>query len=81
MAKVFFELLKTPYLYDTKESKLFQLEHHRLIEISDPKIVESVRFNSFEICKDRARMLSQFSAHLLDKRVELNDHYFSQFFD
>ena len=70
MAKVFFELLKTPYLYDTKESKLFQLEHHRLIEISDPKIVESVRFNSSEICQDRARMLSQFSANFLDKRVE-----------
>ena len=59
MAKVFFEFLTTPYLYDTKESKLFQIEHNRLIEISDQKIIKSVRFNSAEIGRERALILAQ----------------------
>jgi hypothetical protein len=59
MAEVFFEFLMTPYLYDTKQSKLFQIEHNRLIEIGDPKILKSVRFNSVEIGRERAFIIAQ----------------------
>ncbi len=54
MAEVFFEFLKTPYLYDTKQSKLFQIGPNRLIEVSDPKSLKNVRFNSVEIGRKRA---------------------------
>ena len=56
----------TPYLYDTKQSKLFQIEHHRLIEISDQKIIKSVRLNSAEIGRERALILAQSFTNFLN---------------
>ena len=48
-------------------TKLFQIEHNRLIKIGDPKILESVRFNSVEIGRERAFILAQnFTNFFLD---------------
>ena len=59
MAELFFEYAKIPYLYDTKRSKLYQIEHNRLLDIRDPEILKNVRFNSAEICRERAYILAQ----------------------
>ena len=59
MAEVYFEFLAIPYLYDTKESKLFQIEHNKVVEISDPKILKNVRFNAVEIGREQAFLLAQ----------------------
>ena len=54
MAEVYFEFLAIPYLYDTKESKLFQMKHNKVVEISDPKILKNIRFKAVEIGRERA---------------------------
>jgi hypothetical protein len=59
MAEVYFEFLAVPYLYDTKQSKLFQLEQYKVVEISDPRILKNVRFHSVEIGRERALSLAQ----------------------
>ena len=59
MAEVYFEFRAIPYLYDTKESKLFQMKHNKVVEISDPKILKDVRFNAVEIGRERAFFLAQ----------------------
>ena len=69
MAKVFFEFLMTPYLFDTKESKLFQIKKSRLIEISDQKIIKSVRYNSAEIDQKSAQILAQRSTNSVNQLV------------
>ena len=59
MAEVYFEFLAIPYLYDTKQSKLFQMEQSKFVEISDPRILRNVRFHSVEIGRERAFSLVQ----------------------
>lgn len=59
MAEVFFHLKNTPYLYDTKLSKLFQIKTENLVEINEPQILQDVRYNSVEINKEQALILSQ----------------------
>ena len=59
MAEVYFEFLAIPYLYDTQQSKLFQLEQNKVFEISDPQILRNVRFHSVEIGRERAFSLTQ----------------------
>jgi hypothetical protein len=54
MAEVYFEFLTIPYLYDTKQYNLFQMNHNKLIEIDDQKIKKNVRFNAVEISQERA---------------------------
>ncbi len=59
MAEVYFEFLAIPYLYDTKESKLFQIKHNKVVEINDLKILKNLRFNAVEIDRERAFYLAQ----------------------
>jgi len=67
MAEVYFEFLSIPYFYDTKQSRLFQIEHDKFVEIGDPKIFNNVRFHSVEIGRERAFFLAQnFANPVLD---------------
>ncbi len=59
MTQVFFQYEKIPYLYDTKQSKLFQIKTEKLVEINEPKILKNVRYNSVEINKEQALILAQ----------------------
>ena len=59
MAEVYFDLKGIPYLYDTQQSKLFQIEHNKVVEISDLKILKNIRFNAVEIDRGRAFLLAQ----------------------
>ncbi len=59
MAEVYFEFLAIPYLYDTKESKLYQIKHNKVVEISDPKIFKNLRFHAVEIGRERTFFLAQ----------------------
>ena len=59
MAEVFFQYEKTPYLYDTKQSKLFQVKTEKLVEINDPRILKNVRYKSIEINRKQAFILAQ----------------------
>ncbi len=59
MTQVFFRYEKIPYLYDTKQSKLFQIKTEKLVEINEPKILKDVRYNSVEINKEQALILAQ----------------------
>ena len=59
MTQVFFQYEKIPYLYDTKQSKLFQIKTEKLVEINEQKILKNVRYNSVEINKEQALILAQ----------------------
>ena len=59
MAEVYFEYLAIPYLYDTKQSKLFQIEQNKVFEIIVLQILKDVRFHSVEIDRKRAFSLAQ----------------------
>jgi hypothetical protein len=59
MTQVFFQYEKIPYLYDTKQLKLFQIKTEKLVEINKPKILKNVRYNSVEINKEQAFILAQ----------------------
>jgi len=59
MAEVFFQYEKTPYFYDTKLSKLFQVKTDKLVEINEPRIVKNVRYKSIEITRKQAFILAQ----------------------
>ena len=58
MAEVFFQYKQTPYLYDTKLSRLFQIKTKKLVEVNEPKILQNVRFDSVEIDKEHAFILA-----------------------
>jgi len=53
----FFNIKKTPYLFDTKLSKLFKLENKKIIEINKPEILKNIRFDSIEIDRERVYKL------------------------
>jgi len=59
MAELFFQYGKTPYLYDTKHSQLFQISDERLIEINESTTLQNIRFNSVEIDKEQAFILAR----------------------
>jgi len=59
MANVFFQYGKALYLFDTKESKIFQIKCERLIEINETKTLQNIRFNSLEIDKNQAYILAR----------------------
>ncbi len=59
MTQVFFHYEKIPYLYDTKQSKLFEIKTEKLVEINEPNILKNVRYNSVEINKEQALILAQ----------------------
>jgi hypothetical protein len=59
MAEVFFQFEKIPYLYDTKQSKLFQVKTGKIVAINDPKTLMNVRYKSIEINRKRAFILAQ----------------------
>ena len=59
MAEVFFQYEKIPYLYDTKQSKLFQFKTEKLVEINEPKILKNVRYKSIEIKREQAFISAQ----------------------
>jgi len=59
MADLFFQYRTIPYLFDTKLLKLFRLEKERKVEIVESEILRNVRFNSIEIDREQALILSE----------------------
>ena len=59
MAEVFFKYDNSPYMYDTRRLKLFQMKKDRLSEIVEPKTLNNIRFKSIEIRKEMALCLAQ----------------------
>jgi len=59
MAKLFFEYKSIPYLFDTKQLKLFRLENKRQVQIVDSEILRNIRFNSIEINREQAFVLAK----------------------
>jgi hypothetical protein len=58
MAELFFQYKTIPYLFDTKLLKLFRLEKEIKVEIVDSGILRNIRFNSIEIDREKAFILS-----------------------
>ena len=63
MAKLFFEYKSIPYLFDTKQLKLFRLENKRQVQIVDSEILRNIRFNSIEINREQAFVLAKGNAN------------------
>ena len=59
MAKYYFEYKTTPYLFDTKQLKLFRIENKKQVEIVDSEILRSIRLNSNEIDSRQAILLAK----------------------
>ena len=62
MAEVYFQFNKIAYLYDIKQTKLYQIKKETLTEIKEPKILKTIRFRSTEINEKQEFKL----AHRLD---------------
>ena len=62
MAELFFQYKTIPYLFDTKLLKLFKLEKELKVEIVDSDILRKIRFNSIEINREQAFILSDGNA-------------------
>jgi len=58
MTELFFKYKTFPYLFDTKQLKLFRLKGCQLIEINNPETFRKVRLDSSEISRDRAFRLA-----------------------
>jgi hypothetical protein len=58
MAELFFKHNTTPYLFDTKLSKLFRLKDDNRVEIKSPEILSNVRLGATEIDRERAFRLA-----------------------
>jgi hypothetical protein len=58
MAELFIKHKTTPYLFDTKLSKLFWLIGDNRVEIKSPEILSDVRLGATEINRERAFRLA-----------------------
>jgi hypothetical protein len=58
MAELFFIYKTAPYLFDTKQLKLFRLRDIQRIEIKNPETLSNVRLGSIEINRERAFRLA-----------------------
>ena len=62
MSTYFFEYKTIPYLFDTKQLKLFRLQDKRQVEIADAQILRNIRLNSTEIDREKAYVLDKGNA-------------------
>jgi len=58
MAEHYFNHKAIPYLFDTKQLKLFRLRDSNRIEIKNPETLRKVRLVSIEINRERAFRLA-----------------------
>ncbi len=58
MAELYFRYKKIPYLFDTRQLKLFQLKASSRIEIKNPEILRKVRLGAVEINRESAFRLA-----------------------
>ena len=58
MAEVYFRFKEIAYLYDINQTKLFRIENKTLIEIKEPKVLQTIRFKSTEINENQASELA-----------------------
>ena len=59
LAELFFQYEKVPYVYSTKFQKLYRFGEQKIHGILDPEILKSVRFDSIEISRRQALILSK----------------------
>jgi hypothetical protein len=58
MAEYFLQYKTTPYLFDTRQLKLFRLKNSNRIEINNPDTLRKVRLGSIEINREYAYVLA-----------------------
>jgi hypothetical protein len=58
MPEFFFNYKTIPYMFDTKQLKLFRLRDSRRIEIRNPETFRIVRMDSIEINREHAVRLA-----------------------
>ena len=54
MTELFFKYKHTPYIFDTKQLKLFELKKGHRIKIENQETIQKIRFGAIEINRDRA---------------------------
>ncbi len=54
MTELFFKYKHTPYLFDTRQFKLFQLKSGHRIEIDNQETIQKIRLGAVEINRDQA---------------------------
>jgi len=58
MAELYFKYKQIPYLFDTRQLKLFQLSADDRVEIKNPEILRKVRLGAVEINREHAFKLA-----------------------
>ena len=58
MAEFFLKYKTNPYLFDTRQLKLFRLKKSNRIEINNPDTLRKVRLGSIEINREYAYVLA-----------------------